>query len=53
MANPRKVPLGDGLAGRARSLLINRSRQIDEQVEKAVTGGDQLKIRKKKKAKKA
>lgn len=38
--DPRNVPLGSGLAARARDQIIDRKRRIDEEVEKAEKGAN-------------
>lgn len=38
--DPRRVPLGTGLAGRAKRSLAGRRRQIDDAVDSAVRGSD-------------
>lgn len=40
--DPRKVPLGTGLASQARGHIMNRSRRIDDAVERAVRGDNEL-----------
>nr|MBO2515548.1 hypothetical protein [Gammaproteobacteria bacterium] len=38
--DPRDVPLGSGLAGRARTSILTRRQQIDSAVDRATRGGD-------------
>lgn len=38
--DPRGVPLGSGLADRARSAILNRRQRIDSAVDRATRGAD-------------
>lgn len=37
-ADPKKVPLGNGLADKAKSAIANRQRSLDALVDEAVSG---------------